>query len=150
MSDKITIDTRTYYDWLKKNPDNLSHIYYEINNSYIHYIKENNLNLSRKSYIDFVQIRNENYDLNILNFDDYFYIVDYIPEINEFYNWNNKHINLKKYAECIFEIINKREGIFSKAYLLDVFAYYDTFHSFILDDYNIHSEADLDNYFNFD
>lgn len=149
MSNKITIDT--YYNWLIKTDNiNLLHIQCDIKNSYINYIKENNLNLSKESYIDFIKIRNENYNFNKLNFEEYFDIVDYTPEIKIFYNWNNKHINLKKYAECIFDIFNKRDSIFSKAYLLDAFAYYDTFHNFITNDYNIHSQADLDNYFDFD
>ena len=166
MSDKITIDTLgkakamkvcdahldTYYNWLTKTDNiNLSHIDYDIKNSYIHYIKENNLKFSKETYADFVKIRNEDNNLNILDFDDYFDIVDYIPEINEFYNWNNKHINLKKYAECIFDIITKQFNSETEtAHLLDTLAYYDNFHYFILDDYSIHSKSDLYNYFDID
>lgn len=137
----------SYYNHLlENNPYYFSFISGDINNSYINYIKINDLDDNIKNYSQFVQILNNKEEFKEINEN---YDINDLYEIDEKFI-NNGTIDYIKIGKFLYSTLNNFNDNFMRAQLLDIFAFYHNFHWFFMSDYSFNSVSDLINAFNLD
>lgn len=153
MSDNVQLNMDYYHECLIE-PDSyyLPYIDFNINNSYVHYLKTHNLEENATNYskfVDWVNNQEENEEVNKNYRIDK--LLNKIDNFERFINVDGK-MNYFKLGEYIHSIFSNlfSDNEFDKVMLLDIFALYHNLHWFIESEHSLYSISDLNNAFDLD